>query len=415
MKTNRGNAESVLLKLFSEYNTDKKLKKKLFDKMKTHGFFEGDINSWFSLIRPIQSESQVVLCLLSIYIHEITEESKINPDKYFTEVEIEEARKYDIKNQIKNKYPVVFKNIRKIATDHYIGDLTIKEVVSLYDNGLISYNRETQREFKVKEFHNKIVEEININKASVMEIQQNILDGKFITNFITLNILQNGEEDFEYDERANTLTVNSGEIDILDGFHRSLAMIYALSEYPECNYITGVNITNFDIDKARRYIVQEDKKNKMSSKYVKSLSSDNYSNMIVNKLNEDSRSYVRGKITSNSMLLKQNQFIDYNLLSDSIEYEFQPENTKDVISYYKRIVSTINYAVEEFPEILESGKSSYWWIGLIALIKHLGNNNKLIIETLSKSDKDFSDIKTFNRANIKSISNYHKSLFESEE
>jgi hypothetical protein len=411
MKTNREKLEKQIHLLFDEYDTNKKIKKKIGEILEKNGFLPGDVNAWFSKQKPIQIESLTVLCLLTVALFEATEDYSVDPSKFFTQQEVEKAKLYTVEQSDKTQYPIVIKNLRQINLDHWIGYMEIQEVAALYRKRVVTYNPETQREMTVRTYKDKIIEEISINTKSVASIKKAILEGEFITNFITFNILQNGEENFYFNDKTGVLTIESGEFNTTDGFHRDLGMVYAVQENPNVKYITGVHITNFGVEKAKKYIAQEDKKNKMSEKYVKTLDQDNLSNRIVNKINEDSKSYLKGKITSNQLRLKQDHtLIDYVLLSDAISHIFNPKETKDIINMSKEIVNGMNHITETYPEILEKSVKKDFWIGALALINELGGSSSLLSGIIAKAENNNLEVKNTSKTTINNVSTYYKNF-----
>ena len=85
-----------------------------------------------------------------------------------------------------------------------------------------------------------------------------MIDGSFITNTITFNVLKDGNDNIEYNPDNMSLIIGKeSEIDIVDGFHRSYAILKALITKPNLNKNWEVRIVNWDIDKAQRFIYQE--------------------------------------------------------------------------------------------------------------------------------------------------------------
>jgi hypothetical protein len=151
----------------------------------------------------------------------------INPDEWFNQVEIEECLKIIDEDEDKDVFPIIIDNVTKVKDDFYHTFLSVQEIAKLYSNNVITYNFNTQRNKKMRKTKDGLIEAVNYNRKSVTEITAGILDGTFIANHIKLNILQTGEEDFIYQNRK--LTINkASEIDIIDGFNRSLSIIAAV-------------------------------------------------------------------------------------------------------------------------------------------------------------------------------------------
>jgi len=411
MRTKRDVLEKELTIMISEYAKNRHVKMKVADIFKGHNLLAGDANSILMLLTPINTISQVMLYIFTKSLYEATSEERINPEKFFTELEIKEGDNWKADIEGKSKYPIVFKNVEKINSDMWVTYMTAQEIAELYSRRVIIYNPETQRALKKKEYKDKIIEEIDINKTSIQEIKKDILSSKFISNYITFNIMQSGEEQFEYNEKEKTLTIYAGETNILDGFHRSLGMIYAVQENPNVEFRTGVSITNFDLDKARRYIVQEDKKNKMNKKYIKSLNSDSISNLIVKKINENSNSYLKGLVSFDDFMIKKGKaFVAFDILADAIEYTFEPKERLDIVKYSKRIIDGLNHIIELKQDLIKVAVEQTTWAYYICLIYatyEMGNWEDIILELLDNdslnSKINISDIKSINKQSMKKL------------
>jgi hypothetical protein len=153
-------------------------------------------------------------------------------------------------------------------------------------------------------------------------------------------------------------------------------MLYALQENPELNGCFEVRITYFDTDKAKAFIVQEDKKNKINAHYIKSLDTNKLSNLIVKKLNENSNSYLRGKITTDKIYIKKGKaLIMFDVLSDAIEFTFKPMQNADIIQQGKFILNGLNYILEEHEGYLDETNELIWSAFIVMLSKVYKNKN----------------------------------------
>jgi hypothetical protein len=285
MKKDRGVLEDVLNKLFEEYNRDSEVifnvKKELAEYDINVGMATGILNTTI----PIQTQSASVLCLVTLALYHATNKSIIKPEDYFFDEEIETAKKPKKQFELKKDY-VEIEDIKQVADDQWITTMTYKQVAELYSIGKVRYNKDTQRNTVFKEYGDKIIEAININKGSVKEIKELMLQGLFIPNTLTFNILMTGKEKFEPDNRNKSMRVYDN-LDIIDGYHRSLAGIEAVAENPNIEGTFEIRITNFNIEKCHRFIVQEDKKNKIDKRYIQTLTVENLENKIVKLINEN--------------------------------------------------------------------------------------------------------------------------------
>lgn len=360
--------------LLSEYNAKRVTRDKVVKYFVAKGFFPGEIQDIFSKRRPIEMVSDLELCLITIALSQV--DDSIIPSKFFNKNEIHIAEQFSKTNETESKFPIVLEKVLQVDEDRWFTFLDLQTIGKLYSSGAIIYNPETQRNLKIKEFENNIVKEININKIAVQEIKQLMLENKFIFNTLTFNLQQDGEEEFEYDSKKSKFIITKGNIAVLDGWHRSLSMLYALQENPELNGCFEVRITYFDTDKAKAFIVQEDKKNKINAHYIKSLDTNKLSNLIVKKLNENSNSYLRGKITTDKIYIKKGKtLIMFDVLSDAIEFTFKPMQNADIIQQGKFILNGLNYILEEHEGYLDETNELIWSAFIVMLSKVYKNKN----------------------------------------
>lgn len=244
----------------------------------------------------------------SIYKVTDNREALLNLKDYFTDEEIKQMEKAlilykeDLKNNNQNEIIeelLTFENVLKVTDDQFIAVVPLKKYLSMYDNNLIKYNTIIQRDTKKSLYKNNIIENIDISYSQVKDIRDLVLKGDFIANTITLNVLF--DEDYDtiiYDSNNNILKIN-GEINILDGFHRSLGYQKAFLKSNEIEMNIELRITNFDILKARRFIIQEDKQRKMNLEHIERLE-ENYINKLLKSINDNSdfgEIITKGKIT----------------------------------------------------------------------------------------------------------------------
>jgi hypothetical protein len=185
---------------------------------------------------------------------------KINPEKYFTELEISRYESYKRELKKQQKYPLEIPNVSKIDEDLYGTVMTIEEIAQLHFDNFITYNEETQRGTRIVKYKNSVTKQLDLNNNSIKEMYDRIVKHKQIPDDIWLNLLQNGEDTFEYDEANRILTIYSGEIDSIDGFHRELAILDVIKDQDILQDLLnkkmnwGVKIANYDINKANEFI-----------------------------------------------------------------------------------------------------------------------------------------------------------------
>ena len=214
---------------------------------------------------PIQSLSENELINLCTFLRR-NGILNINPSDYWTEIEQTTASNDRIKmNQYSNIQTLNLQNVLKIDgfnNTQYVTQLSYEQLANLLNVGLISYNFATQRRAKVIKVRNRVERVASINMDNVQAIKNEILNGTFQTNTITLNIRATGKEVFSYSSENMALSIPISEdnsIDCIDGYHRLKAIELAYSENKNIEGSMIVSIKNLSVEQARYFIIQESK------------------------------------------------------------------------------------------------------------------------------------------------------------
>ena len=334
-------------------------------------------------------EDKVLFKIMDV-LKQVGSEAKINMPEltnYFTEKEI---KVYESSEYTENKiqiYPLEIKNCIEVNPgEQWVTTMTAQRLYELNEANTINYNKNTQRNLTQKNVNGKIEYEITLKQKSVNEISKLMKEGRFISNDITLNL--NWEDpnlDFYYDAETNCIVVNEGKFDIIDGYHRFRALMKSISLDENFDYNMIVNIVNFDEEKANRFIVQEDKRNKINSSHLKSLDTQNPVYMIVKRLNEDSSSYLCNQIGREDEEGK----ITFSYLFNWIDICFEIKERKKVIELTKILKNIFN-------SIIESGKKpkelGFKEIGIIIMCVSLYSDEYLALEKINNKIKNIDKI-----------------------
>ena len=225
--------------------------------------------------------------------------------KYFSKKEIADYKNevYDV-GEIKNPY--IIDNVIKIREAQYFSKMNAIEFNKLNNAAMINYNERTQRVMKRVINHGEEYYKINISRQSVNEIKKLMLSNMYFPDPITLNIPQDGDGYAEYNEEEHKLIIHDvGHFDILDGYHRFVAMMELVSEKPDFNYIMEVRISEWSEAQAQQFIFQQDQKTKMSVMDAKSFDQNALATRIVDRLNI-STGMISGKIGRSGNLIATN-------------------------------------------------------------------------------------------------------------
>ena len=277
-------------------------------------------------------------------------------EKYFTQHEINSYTNTKKRNEVQEKYPIEFENVLQVASDQWVTVIDVDTLYELYKNQIINYNKNTQRPTVYKEKDGITEYKIFLNRESMNEISNLMNENKFIPNAITLNLsLDNPEIEFEY--KNGKLTLYSGMPDIIDGYHRYQAMVKNKLSNSDFNYPTVLNIMNFDEVKACSYIAQEDKRNKINKSIVKTMDSNDLINILIQRLNEDSRCYLSGQIGRT-----ESYKVNSTWLYEIIDKTYSIKDRNEMIELFK-------YLKEIFNSVIEDDLLEYDFITFAIIIK----------------------------------------------
>ena len=354
---------------------------------------------------PIDETENILFAILDVLSHN-------DVSKYFSEKEISAWSKWNYKDK-KAKFPLKFKMV-KISETQWIGKITVSELMKLRDSQLVNYNENTQRRLKRIISGNEEWYQIDVNRVAVNAIINSYENGEYIPNTITLNMQEDDKLlDYEYDEELGELLINNlTAFDIIDGYHRYLAMsnIYNLNK--KFDYTMELRIVNFSEDTAKQFIWQEDQKTKMHKIDSDALNQFSYANNVVERLNIKD---LKGKISRN------NGIIDFTTVTQLVgSIWFSNKKTKASLS---KIIELRDYLYNKFEVLLQSDstildkKWNYKFTGCaIVLFSYdtipdeslLSEINALYQKSLKEENKEVFSGRTFNRTCINRI----KKLYE---
>ena len=304
-------------------------------------------------------------------------------NEYFTKAEVKELSKakWFVDRVV---FPLRFDMV-KITDEQYIGHISVKELMRLKDAQYINYNENAQRTMRHIVKGEMEYYQIALNKEAVYAIMDSYDSDLYIPNTITLNLPE--DADYSYDEKKHQLVIRDAEyLDILDGYHRYIAMSKKHSQDPDFNYDMELRIVQFTEDKAKRFIWQEDQKTKMRKVDSDSMDSAKVSNKIVERMNSDSKFLLSGKISRNKGLINAAYFsniIDVVLLKGIKKSE--------ELKYIRLIAINLEDYIEElcseYPDYLETEWDKKFIYMLVYEYRY-GNIKSLIDDYAKIKDND---------------------------
>lgn len=243
--------------------------------------------------------------------------------EYFTESEIDNWTAYKIEDKVNSVFPIIIK-CTQIEPDHYTGRADVNFFMEMRSRQLINYNTAAQRTMQRMVHGNFEYYKISVNQTAVKQIIESYKNGEFIPNTITLNIPLKETSRWYYDEKNCELVIESVDaFDIADGYHRYVAMSRIKDEDPNWNYPMEIRVLSFDNDRIRNFIFQEDQKTKMRKVDSNSMNMNSNANIVVDRINQDSKFDLKGEINRNG------GHISYGELAGLIDYFYFKKKTFD--------------------------------------------------------------------------------------
>ena len=221
---------------------------------------------------------------------------------YFSkqEINVYSKSKFEVD---KLEFPLRLKMIQ-VAEDQWVGKITAKDIIKLRDAQVINYNSKAQRTMRRIVAGEEVRFRIALNEKAVRGIEQSFSNQTYIPNTITLNMPEGIQ--YYYDEEKNELVINGSEdfrFDILDGYHRYVAISMEKNVNDKFDYPMELRIVQFKLDKARQFIWQEDQKTKMKRIDSDAMNQSSIATKVINRLNMDSTFDLQGQVNPNDGII----------------------------------------------------------------------------------------------------------------
>lgn len=284
----------------------------------------------------------------------------LDENKYFTDVEIEEFSKPFITKEY--NHDIVFVDWVQIAMDQYVTKATIDEIIQWRNLNKIRYNPETQRDMTIKDSKGVEIKVVTLNKKSIKEIYDLMVNDDFIPDDLTFNInadVNINDNQLPYISSNKLIVPKEALIDIIDGFHRYYTMCTVKDANPYWDFTCIINIVIWDTGKANRFMLQRDKKNHLSDKQVTRIDKRSETNYVIDRLNSSKKFHWNGKIDDDMYFNLNNIIIDI----------FNPTTREEAVKLYKDIEENINLIIEENSYFDKTFTKVEWFVYLYLIKK----------------------------------------------
>lgn len=379
------NFREQLKKAIYDSSINSNIQDEIINKLAKRGYNLGTISGVFEGNVALDSLLLLDVGVFALEIFNITNIGYINPAIYLTDIELKKVKEYKVgNNQDLLQYPIVFDDVRQITPDIWTVAIPVQLIAKLGRSNMLNYEFETQREAKTIKTDDGIILTPTVNSQSIVEIKNEIIEGTLIPTILTFNIPLKESENFKYDKNLNKWILLSGKLNIIDGYHRYLGIGAALREKDiELNF--EIRLTNFDTDKAKKFIVQEDKRNPISKEYIKSIDDTDLSTQLINRLNQNSKSELKGKITTdNSTTTSGLSLVSFDIMYQTIKKLWKLVTIDDSDALFEYLRMFFNKLVGLYPEELKTQIQMYkkvnhinderMFVVYLLLAKRLENN-----------------------------------------
>jgi hypothetical protein len=415
MLINRSKIEHEIAWTLERVNGKRKYKDVITRKFEERGFLAGEINAIISGTNPVMQLTEDLLCLLVwILYNSLTALdpeliNKISPEKLLTKIEIEKAKNMIVNRKKDSIYPLFIENVNIDADEDYSTIFLLTKIAEWFDNRTFKYNHETQRPLISKFYGGQEGKEIDLNENNVKAIQRNIVEEKQIPDEITLNILQTGDEEIHYDSKKRILTIHSGDVSVIDGWHRLVAARKAYYENPEANFYLKVRIVHWDIDRAKAFIYQKSLGSQLDPFAKKVYDVYNPINQVISKLNTNPKSNLKNKIGSDKT---DNSKIKFDIFYDTLNILFNIKSNSEVVSVSNYLKDGFNLITDNNISLLDEKHDDRLLITHMVILSKFYKNIEWEDKVMDMIDRlDIAELlaipyKTINKVFIKKIEEY---------
>ena len=379
-------AESVFKKHKEVKN--RKLRRNLFDEIENHfGIDTSVVDAMITFKRDIKEFTNFEVFAVMWFL------DRDCLGKFFTPTEIE-SFSHDKIVEEKVEFPLVFKNVIKIADDQFLCATDLHELMKYRRARMLNYDPNEQRALKRVKFGATEVYRPFVNGVSVGQIKDRILAGDYVPDPLTFNMGDDAEFSFE----DGILTINSitkGMFNLDDGYHRYLAMSQIYDVNPEFNYPVIIQVVAFSNAKANAFIYQNDQKNRM-----KKIISDTYDvnavpNLIVNRINEDPTFALNGNIGRNHALI--NSAVLAKLIAAFYHTKnIRKSDVKEIAAIHRDLVTKFNVIAAD-DRFLSTYDDVTLFVVLYVFTSDVAKNNyinaiKEIVDNLTMEERHYMRI-----------------------
>ena len=336
------NVIDVFVEILPQIAQDAGIQSRINNRMvEKHNFEMGEVYALFRNVSLLNGlEEDKFICLLN-GCYEETKIKEINPTRFFDKEEIEAALSYqEDRNEI--ELPYTFQGVLKGGENSFITILSYKQIYELHNAKLLTYNFDSQRIAKKRPLKNgEVLIEPKVYHKSVSQIYELMKKKKYHPSTIIFNILADGESEIVYED-GNLTVLEGSQINLIDGYHRVLAISKLLSEQPNFEGYMNVDIKHLDIIDAQELLATTNTTNPFDKTQRMRYANATFGSAIVKEL--EKLPEFENKISPKGSVSKVfGEYTTFSVMTESIDTIFDIQNSKEKYEISRFLKSFYSY------------------------------------------------------------------------
>jgi hypothetical protein len=281
---------------------------------------------------------------ISKYNKELKPESE-----YFEEKEIKQAEIFQIKRP-QSQYPLKFKILDKLnPNEDYLITLSAKEINQLQESGVIILDPEMQRESEITCYHGQLISHISYDDDRARIIGDCMASNDYFADTIRLILIQNGEEKHHISNN-NELVIESGDIALIDGNHRTRGTEYALLKNDKIDLRLPIILSVGTVKTGQKIINQSEKRQPINRELLKTYNDSPESSIVKRLTITDELDIVYKFCKTKEEIAKDYGFLLESSLASNIKkwYDLSNASKKQENSIKNWLVEFLNSLADYF-------------------------------------------------------------------
>lgn len=431
----------VIAKYLEDINSNSEHKSRMIALLKEKDYLVGTALSMVTGNIPAEVLPEVDCHVLLVTMYSILGIGELNPKHWITNEEEFEANTHKEASRMDIlTFPLVIDNVLEVVEGQqwiFVSDM--KFIGNLYSAKMVEYEYKTQRDPKLIKNREKFTKMPNTNAVAVNQIAKSIKSKNYTPNTITFNLSKDDVYKYKYDSNTKQLIIYEGTINILDGWHRCLAIIALLTTSDiKCNF--EIRFVIYNEARAANFVKQEDIRNKIAEQHIASIDMSELSHSVTRAINEEITSDMAEKIVTNRKYITNNMgLVMFKSISDTIEQLWKLDTRTDANNLSDYLIDFFNELIglkklELFSEIKQHKNKNYvnhegmfvFYLTVAKELQQFKNWKELLKDIIegtdfSKSNSFWDDLKiitksepTLNRFRknaIKDITKYIEEVF----